>query len=187
MSGLFLKVDKDLFGSGLNPTEMLILAQVIEFHNNNLVCYMTDKQFADNFGISESTVSRAIKRLDETFHLINKNTTQTQKGKKRYIVPASVNLTVANDDNKDPASIILTVAEEANCLLRNKQNDIIKDNEKDNEKDNFTDGPKAEAGSSKNPIAVKKEWLAERHNYIQTCANGLFYYNNKYYRIEEAK
>ena len=35
MSNLFLKVDKDLFKLGLNPTQILIVSQVMEFQRNN--------------------------------------------------------------------------------------------------------------------------------------------------------
>jgi hypothetical protein len=43
MSNLFLKVNKDLFKLGLDAVEILILAQIMEFDNNNMVCYMTNE------------------------------------------------------------------------------------------------------------------------------------------------
>lgn len=38
-----------------------------------------------------------------------------------------------------------------------------------------------EEGSIENPIVASKEWLLERYNHLQTMANGLFYYNHKFY------
>jgi DNA-binding transcriptional regulator YhcF (GntR family) len=60
MSNLFLKVNKDLFKLGLNPTELLILAQIMEFDTNNKTCYMTNEQFAKELNVSEKTVQRAL-------------------------------------------------------------------------------------------------------------------------------
>ena len=64
MAKVFLKVDKDLFSKGLNPTEILILAQIIEFDTNTGDCFISDKQLAEQFGVSIKTVSRAIEALE---------------------------------------------------------------------------------------------------------------------------
>jgi DNA-binding MarR family transcriptional regulator len=60
MTNLFLKINKDLFKLGLNPTELIILAQIMEYDTNNKVCYMTNEQFAEMLNVSAKTVSRAI-------------------------------------------------------------------------------------------------------------------------------
>ena len=65
MTNLFLKVNKDLFKLGLNPTEILVLAQIMEFDTNNKICYMTNEQFAAMLNVSERTISRA---LNDTLH-----------------------------------------------------------------------------------------------------------------------
>lgn len=135
MSNYFLKVDKTLFKQGLSPLEILLIAQIAEFNNNTGDCFISDKTLADNFGVSESTISRTIKAL-ETKGFIVRETRNTQKGKERHIrvvEPATCNLTVAENG----ASVKMTVAQQANCNLRTQQNDIIKDNIKDNSlKDN---------------------------------------------------
>lgn len=43
MANVFLKVDKDLFKLGLNPTQILILAQVIEFNTNTGDCFISNE------------------------------------------------------------------------------------------------------------------------------------------------
>ena len=63
MTNLFLQLNKDLFKLDFNPTEMIIVSQVLEFQTKGLSCYMTNEQFAANLHVSASTVSRAISRL----------------------------------------------------------------------------------------------------------------------------
>ena len=79
MPNLFLKVDKDLFNLGLNPTEILLLAQVIEFNTNSKECFMTDAQFAANFGVSPKTISRALDRLEKEGFIIRETKTIASK------------------------------------------------------------------------------------------------------------
>ena len=54
-----------------------------------------------------------------------------------------------------------------------------------NKQNNEVSEPEVEEGSKDNPIVVSKEWLIERHNAVYTCGNGVFHYNNKFYRMEE--
>lgn len=61
----FLKVNKDHFGSGLKPLELLILSQIEEFIRNGCECYVTNQQFAEAFSVSLSAVKAAIDRLEE--------------------------------------------------------------------------------------------------------------------------
>ena len=79
MSNLFLQVSKDLFGKGLNPTELLVLSQIIEFERNNRECFMTDAQFAENFGVSAKTISRALDKLETLNYIERRTTTQASK------------------------------------------------------------------------------------------------------------
>lgn len=134
MTNVFLKVNKDLFKLGLNPTEILVLAQIIEFQTNTGECYKSDKAMADDFGVSESTISRALKAL-EGRGFIKRTTKNIKGGKIRYI-----NV----DFNKIATSVILKLddAQQSNCLLTtvnllvdNRQNDLIKDNIKEKDED----------------------------------------------------
>lgn len=51
-NGLFLKVEKNLFGIGLNPIEILIVSQVMEYQTKNRECFISDDTLANNFGVS---------------------------------------------------------------------------------------------------------------------------------------
>ncbi len=135
MANVFLKVNKDLFSYGLNPTEILILAQIIEFETNTGDCFISDRQLADNFGVSESTISRELKKLESNGFIV-RETRNTRNGKERHLRIANSNLTVGNN-NTNSARVNLLVAQESNCLLPNMQNELIKDNSKKiKEKDN---------------------------------------------------
>ena len=164
----FLAVNKDFFKLGLNPTEILILSQIAEFIRNTGDCFMSDKAFAEAFGVSESTISREMKKLENEFGYIKRETTNKKSGKERHIKIntnkineklASVNLPVAESNEVLP-NVILPVAQEANCLLENKQNEFIKEkNEKKNEKDNLCEvnQPSVDITSLLNPVGEEVE------------------------------
>lgn len=136
MPNVFLKVSKDLFKKGLNPTEILILAQIIEFETNTGDCFISDKQLAEQFGVSESTISRELKKLENDGYIV-RETKNTKNGKERHIHLASGNLTNGNETNNS-ARVNLLIAQESICLFPNRQNDLIKDNpNKIKEKDNI--------------------------------------------------
>lgn len=74
MSNNFLQVNKEwLSNTELSLLEKLIVAQINEFERNKKECYMTDKQFADAFGVSTQQVTRAIKKLADN-NIIQRNT-----------------------------------------------------------------------------------------------------------------
>ena len=138
MANVFLKVDKDLFKYGLNPTEILILAQVIEFNTNTGSCFISDKALAEAFGVSEKTISRTIKGLEDKGFIV-RDTKNAKGGKVRYM---KANLPKVSTTDK------LTVDNKANgqndCCTTDKlsvdngQNDLIKDKGKDKEKENIS-------------------------------------------------
>lgn len=175
MGNYFLKVDKDLFQQGLNPLEILLVSQIAEFENNTGDCFISDKTLAENFGVSESTISRTIKAL-ETKGFIERETRNTQKGKERHLrikERANSKMTVAENS----ANVKMTVAQQSKCLLRTQQNDLIKDNIKDNniiDKDCFSLPNGSEKGvalakaktnatinQKEEPIKVSKQWLID--------------------------
>lgn len=137
MANLFLKVDKDLFNKNLNPTEILIIAQVSEFIRNGKECFMTNKQFAENFGVSESTIKRTFDKLEKEGYLY-RETKASQKGKDRKIFLGSkVQNEPCENSNENSAKAKMNLAEGSNCTLCKEQNEPIKDNNiKDNLKDN---------------------------------------------------
>lgn len=140
MANYFLKVNKDLFNVGLNPTEILILSQVMEFQTNTGDCFISDKVLADNFGVSESTVKRELKKLEE-LGLISRDTKNVRGGKERHIkanigkieqytTSAKMNLV---DNSKAQNELCTSVK----MSLDKGQNETIKDNTNNiKEKDN---------------------------------------------------
>lgn len=139
MNNIFLKVNKDLFKLGLNPTEILILAQVMEFNTNTGNCFITDKQLAEQFGVSDKTISRSMKKLED-LGFITRETKNVKGGKERVIKYNSSN--VEQKLTKDNLSVD-KVSQGTKCLLSRDnlsidkgQNDLIKDNIKEKEKDN---------------------------------------------------
>lgn len=154
MSNLFLQVNKDLFGSGLDPVALLVLSQVQEFHRNKAVCYMTDAEMAKNFGTSAKTISRRLDELEVKGYI--KRQSKCVGGKmQRTIVPVikgneetADNLSIKNEsaDNLSPklnetveanlekqlqADNLSSSAD--NLSISNRQNDLIKYNIKDKE------------------------------------------------------
>ena len=178
MTNLFMKVNKDLFKLKLNPTEILLMAQIMEFQTNTGDCFISDKVLAENFGVSESTISRSLKAL-EAKGLITRSTKNTNSGKERHLVVNLEEIEKQLATSKMPVaqslpSVNLTFAQESNCLLRNKQNDLIKDNIIDKEKDNMvleetavpavsskTQLPPGVEQNRQGMIRVSKKWLEE--------------------------
>lgn len=203
MTNLFLKINKDIFKLGLNPTEILILAQAMEFQTNTGDCYISNDTLAEQFGVSSKTISRALGTLEEK-GFITRNTKNIKGGKERHMtvnisnIEAALtkdNLSVVNEESKVSQGTKCPLTRD-NLSFDKGQNDSIKDNRIDNLKDNSMEvsakaetlqeaKPEAEEkGSIKNPIIVKREWLVERYNNLTTLANGLFMYGNKYYKME---
>ena len=158
MANVFLKVDKELFKLGLNPTEILIYAQVIEFDTNTKDCFMSDKAFAEMLGVSDKTVSRALAHLEEK-NLIKRETKNVKGGKERHIkVIKSQNDYCDAQGTKCPLTT-------DNLSIDNRQNVLIKDNIKDNIlKDNIAASAAPEAATivatykSKREIAVENSF-----------------------------
>ncbi len=69
---------------GLNPVQILILAQIMEFETNTGDCFISDKQLAEQFGVSESTIKRELKKLEEQGYIF-RNTKNVKSGKERHI------------------------------------------------------------------------------------------------------
>ena len=198
MTNLFLKINKDLFKLELNPTEILVLAQIMEFNTNTGDCFITDKQLAQQFNVSEKTISRSMKVLEDK-NYIKRETRNVKGGKVRHINLNEYEINKAistmdklSFDNQQQSKCPLTTD---NLSIDKGQNDLIKDNIKDKEKDNiraFSDKSEntqesepGAKGTISNPIVVEKEWLIERYNELTSLANGLFKYNNLFYKMKE--
>ena len=90
MSDKFLRVGKDLFELGLNPTEILLLAQVMEYHRTTGDFFMSDKALAEQFGVSDKTISRAFTTL-ENKGLVKRVTKNIKGGRERHVILQQTN------------------------------------------------------------------------------------------------
>ena len=140
MTNLFLKVNKDFFKLGLNPTEILVLAQIMEFDTNTGDCFMSDKALADLFGVSDKTISRTLKTLEDR-GFIKRDTKSVKGGKERHI---KLNAEMIEKELTKDKMTLDGIQQPTKCLLSKdklsvvtRQNDLIKDNIKQiREKDN---------------------------------------------------
>lgn len=207
----FLAINKDFFTLGLNPTELLVLSQICEFQRNTNECFISNKKLAEQFNVSESTIKRALDRL-ELLGFIERETKASQKGKDRKIRAndnkiagaAKAKMNLADDDNKS-AKAKMNLADGSKCPFRKEQNEPIKEkNEEKREKDNIgkieeptahsifletneePEEPKVEElGSLNNPYKVDRDWLVERYNSLTVLANGFYMYGSKFYKMED--
>lgn len=145
----FLKVDKDLFKLNLNPIEILILAQINEFQTNTGDCFISNETLAKNFGVSEKTISRSLKNLEDRNFII-RNTKNIRGGKERHIeinqhqIKMYLTKDILSLDKKSTTDN-LSIVQESICPLYNGQNDLIKDKqEEDKIKDNKVSYPEVE-------------------------------------------
>ena len=103
---------------------------------------MSDKALAEMLNVSEKTISRSLKALEDK-GLIKRNTKNIKNGKERHITIniEKIEECLAKDKmTVDSATTDkMSLAQRTNCPLPNGQNDLIKDNIlKDNIlKDNF--------------------------------------------------
>ena len=64
MNSNFLAVNKNYMNLGLKSIELLLISQIEEFERNGHKCIISNKQFANMFGESESTIKRTLDKLD---------------------------------------------------------------------------------------------------------------------------
>ncbi len=85
MNEKFLKVNKKYLNSKLKPLEILILSQIEEFINNGRDCYITNKQFAEMFSVTEPTVDSALNKLEQLKYITRKTEVVSGNGKTNKI------------------------------------------------------------------------------------------------------
>ena len=175
----FLKVDKELFKLGLNPTEILLLAQIMEFNNNTGDCFISNKTLAENFGVSESTIKRELEKLEKLGY-ITRETRNIKGGKERHMVvntdkltSAKMSLVNANKVQNEPCTRLKMSFDKV-------QNEPIKDNIKDKElKDNncvlLPSGNKTETAASgdfisQQPLVMSSQEAMKKYG-LGACAN----------------
>ena len=143
MENNFLQVNKKwLSNRELTLLDKLIVAQIQEYTRNKKECYMTDKQFADAFGVSTQQVTRAMKKLADN-NIIQRNTkTVSNNGKaSKYRTLKAI----VKNDYSLPEGIVTNDYSLSEGIVkndkRNSQNDsqgiVTSDNIKDNLKENI--------------------------------------------------
>lgn len=157
----FLAINKEWLGNGLNPTEILILSQVAEYERNTGDCFISDKAMSELFGVSESTISRAVKALKEKGFIIVE-TKNVRGGRERHIHLANSKMTV--DSSEQASNCLLTTS---NLTIVNKQNDFIKENIKEKGKENL-EAFSAPIGAEKSSLGTpkaKSDWVTLAANF----------------------
>ena len=140
MENNFLAINKDYFRMGLKSVDIMLISQVEEYQRNNCKCYVTNKQFSEMFGESESTIKRAIDKLEE-MNILNRNTVFIEgngRGTKQRVV--SINKRSKWKVQNEPTKT-MEGSNSDNGRFKNEEwkvhNEPIKEKEKDNIKDNL--------------------------------------------------
>ena len=142
MENKFLAVDKRLLqNTELILLEKLIISQIQEFTKNGKECYMTDKQFAEAFGVNTQQVTRAIKRLADAGVIVRDTKVVSNNGQasKRRILKALIKNDYCFESTNQNDSEAIVKNDESTSQNDNKAivtSDDIIDNRKDNVKDN---------------------------------------------------
>lgn len=151
MDNIFLAIDKRYLNSGLKSVEMLIASQVEEFERNGKQCYLTNKQFAEMFGESESTIKRELDKL-EALNVISRDT-KTIKGNGRANKQRTISINGIDKwkVQNEPSNNAMVGSNVDNGRFKSSQwkvqNEPIKDNLKEKQKDNYLKENGADAQS----------------------------------------
>lgn len=63
IDNIFLALNKKYLGIGLKVIDVFIIAQIEEFQRSGSECYLTNAQFSQLFGESDSTIKRSLNKL----------------------------------------------------------------------------------------------------------------------------
>ena len=156
MSEGFLRVNKELLSNkDLSLLEKLIVAQITEFELNEQVCYMSDKKFADAFGVSTQQVTRAMKKLADN-NIIQRNT-KTVSNNGQASKYRTLKAIVKYDYSLEKGIVKNEKRNSQNGSQGIVTSDYIKDNLKDNIKDNLRER-KIEDLSEKELQSIKQDY-----------------------------
>lgn len=142
--GSFLAVNKDYLGLGLKSVDLLLISQIEEFERSGLKCIISNKRFADMLGESESTIKRAIDKLED-LEIIKRDTSfiegNGRANKQRVLgMNKRTQWKVHNEPTKDTENTMEGSNVDDGRFKSYEwkvQNDPIKDNIKDNIKENI--------------------------------------------------
>lgn len=173
---------------GLGDRDMVALKIMLFLTGNADGFQVAEKTIMDRCNISESAYKKARKKLVDELGwithvpgkaiIVNYGVIYNGKGSSDDTPILENDRAMGYSDNTSKGC-----SEKSPLGYSDNTHNNISDNI--NKQDNEVNKPEVEEGSKDNPIVVSKEWLIERHNAVYTCGNGLFYYNNKFYRMEE--
>ena len=156
MSNNFLKVNKEwLSNTEFSLLEKLIVAQINEYERETGLCYMTDKQFADAFGVSTQQVTRAMKKLADN-NIIQRNT-KTVSNNGQASKYRTLKAIVKSDYSLEKGIVKNEKRNSQNDTQGIVTSDYIKDNLKENIKDNLRER-KIEDLSEKELQSIKQDY-----------------------------
>lgn len=138
----FLAVEKQWLGSGLDSLELLIIAQIAEYQRQKWPCYVTDKQLALLFGVSDRTICRYLEALEEKGVIIRETKTVGENGNTRRrrtlrIVDDQLkNMKIGNKCGSQNDGMRQTKWRDDTVKMTQsyRQNGVIKESLKENEK-----------------------------------------------------
>ena len=188
MENNFLQVNKKwLSNRELTLLDKLIVAQIQEYTRNKKECYMTDKQFADAFGVNVQQVTRAMKKLADNGIIVRNTQTVSNNGQSSKIRTLKA---IVKYDYSLPEGIVTSDYSLSEGIVkndkRNSQNDskgiVTSDNIKDNLKENIKENLRRDANASR-----KIEDLSEKeaNEIIEKLKNKINYVDiQKEYNLE---
>lgn len=138
----FLAINKDYFGLGLKSIDIMLISQIEEFKRNNCSCYLTNEQFSNMFGESQSTIKRALDKL-ESLGIISRETSFVGgNGRANRQRVLSVNKRTKWKVQNEPTNRQMEGSNVDDGRFKSEQwkvhNEPIKDNLKDNKKENLS-------------------------------------------------
>lgn len=179
-------------------------------NQNNYEFALSSKAIERDFGIKKDAYDGAIKELMDKGYLVKRPNTDEEN---YYFYELPLVVKTHNEDNFEESLVVKThnplvvkthkgLQEKTTTPCGKKPQQILQDNTINNIKDTTTAADAAKGTTEQvcgcglaalpreglgyaNPLpeVVEKEWVIERYNDCIPCANGLYLYKGKYYKV----
>ena len=178
----FLQIDYRLFELGLSSTEVLILAYIKSYNDNSKTFYASNKFIANQLGLTEKAVSRAIKTISK-FKAI---TIKGAKGRNRSIqIKGEINALEVNEVSVPETKESTTEAIKTSNNTKLQDVRIPTEEEVDNQIENEVTTSKSEAEKLANKIFTDIDVTYEYD--VIDIASKIIKIKDKYERDEMIK
>jgi len=178
----FLQIDYRLFELGLSSTEVLILAYIKSYNDNGKTFYASNKFIANQLGLTEKAVSRAIKTISK-FKAI---TIKGAKGRNRSIqIKGEINALEVNEVSVPETKESTTEAIKTSNNTKLQDVRIPTEEEVDNQIENEVTTSKSEAEKLANKIFTDIDVTYEYD--VIDIASKIIKIKDKYERDEMIK